>query len=77
MTNDKMTDQYLSHRINHTSVAKAHGHTCCCASEKPQCDPAAEGQRQGVGPPSACLLFVKVAIRDNLGNQGPMEVGAS
>ena len=72
-----MTDLFLSHRINHSSVSKGHEHACSCFSEKQQCDLAAEGPRQSVAPPGACLLFVKVAIRDNLGNQGPMEAGTS
>ena len=45
-----MKDLFLSHRINHTNVAKGHGHTRGCFPEKQQCDLAAEGQRQSVAP---------------------------
>lgn len=36
---------------------------------------AANGQRLSVVLPRICLFFVKVAIRDNVGSQGPMVVG--
>lgn len=36
-----------------------------------------KGQRQTAVPPRTGLLFVKVALRDNMANQELMEAGAS